>query len=92
MKQRMLLAGSFFLAFLLYPAFIIPGLRPGYVVTFSFLQAAILSLYFVLGTLAFWLLFRKHAANAQASLSESLLYVLGTILYLGDLGLFCGSA
>ena len=88
MKQRMLLAGSFFLAFLLYPAFIIPGLRPGYVVTFSFLQAAILSLYFVLGTLAFWLLFRKHAANAQASLSESLLYVLGTILYLGDLGLF----
>lgn len=88
MKRRLLLACSFPLAFLIYPACIIPGLRSEYYVTFTVLQAAILSLYFVLGTAAFWLLFRKHAANAQASLPESLLFVLGTILYLGNLGLF----
>ena len=88
MKKRLLLSGSFTLACLLYPAFIIPGLRPGYAVTFSTLQAVILSLFFALGTIVFWLLFRKLAANARATLPESLLYVLGTILYLGNLGLF----
>lgn len=87
MRKRMLLAGLFAAAFLLYPAFIIPGLSRGYSITFSALQAAILSLFFVLGTVAFWLLYRKHVANAQATLPESLLYVLGTILYLGNVGL-----
>ena len=88
MRKRMLLAGLFAAAFLLYPAFIIPGLSRGYSITFSALQAAILSSFFVLGTVAFWLLFRKHAANAQATLPESLFYVLGAILYLGNVGLF----
>lgn len=88
MRKRSLLAGLFAAAFLLYPAFIIPGLSRGYSITFSAPQAAILSSFFVLGTVAFWLLFRRHAANAQATLPESLFYVLGAILYLGNVGLF----
>ncbi len=88
MGKRALLAGLFAAAFLLYPAFIIPRLSRGYSITFSALQATILSLFLVLGTVAFRLLFRRHAANAQATLPESLLYILGAILYLGNVGLF----
>ena len=88
MKQRMLLAGSFLLAFLLYPAFIIPGFRPGYYVSFNALQAVFLSAFFALGTVAFWVLFRKRAMKTEATLPESLLYSLGSLLYLGNVVLF----
>ena len=65
MRKRMLLAGLFAAAFLLYPAFIIPGLSRGYSIAFSALQAAILSLFFVLGMVAFWLLSLRVAVTTQ---------------------------